>query len=259
MILDRPTIQNLLNYSLDVNTYPDLYLNTVIAAVEGDIERYLGWNPTLHYWQNEEGTAQYVQGGPYAGRYLLEMRNQPLVPGDATAIFTSLQLRYAMTPPTGTSVTLSYATVMHDTAQVFCLGPGAVEAMFAFAPSLQAVSAVGYTASYCAGYAVNNGTDPINPVTSLPFTNVSPLPTQIQQAAALLVREKLIFGAALNKSWDSPAAGFVTRRRVGEREEAYQVPTQSTASRTLGFGTSLSGSAAQLLKPYIRRQEPLFV
>jgi hypothetical protein len=264
MILTRQQVADFLARPdvLDPDVFSDPYLNGVITGVEGAITAFLRWNPVLSLHTNEQGVAQYVQNGNYAGRYLVELKNQPLVPGEAPAIFTKFQLRYPLTIPTASDVALDFVKVFNETGQVFCLAPGTVEALtavtFGYAPIMNRATAVGYVASYAAGYAVGNGSDPLNPLTTLPFTGITPLPPHIRDAAVLLVRERLMYDRAMNAQPDNPNAAMRYRVRVGEREEEYRPMSSAGGPGKLGMGTPLSERAAMLLQGSVKRRLPLF-
>jgi hypothetical protein len=264
MILTRQQVADLLGRPdvLDPDVFSDAYLNGVISGVEGAITTFLRWNPVLSIYTNEQGVAQFIQSGSYAGRYLVELKNQPLVPGEAPAIFTKFQLRYPLTIPTGSDVALDFVKVFNDTGQVFCLAPGTVEALaavtFGYAPPMSRATAVAYVASYAAGYATGNGSDPLNPLTSLPFSGVPTLPTYIRDAALLLVRERLMYDRVLNAQPDNPNAAMRYRVRVGEREEQYRPMSSAGVPGKLGMGTPLSDRAAILLQSSVKRRLPLF-
>jgi hypothetical protein len=264
-LLDRATLAALSNRTdvLNTTTYPDAYLLPLLAATEAQIERYLRYRPSLSLHSNEEGPATYLGAGPYAGRYLIELVHRPLVPGAATAIFTTLQLTYALALTTPTDIPLDSVVVEHSTGRLFALAPGFVDALagvgfqYATTPSLHGI---GYIASYAAGWSAIG--DPSAPGGG--SYGADPVPKDIQYAAALLAQEALAVQAAQNANAAQPFAGILQSVRVGERSESYR-PLQgsslgsSGAGAALGFGSALAQQAASILGRYKKAPAPQFV
>ena len=100
-------------------------------------------------------------------------------------------------------------------------------------------------------------------VTTATSFNAKPIPTQIQEAAALLVRERIIFDDASNNDPSSPFAGFVTSKTEGSRSWSYGGangnPNKSGGVGTLGFGTILSDTARNKLVKYQKRRTPVAI
>lgn len=350
-LLDVPTLINLTNRSAYGNTamYSASYMDSVIQTVSDEIAGFIGFQPYLHFENNEEGLCIYQTKGSYAGRYFIELKQKPLVPGNAYSIFNVLNLTYGLSLLPPSQVSLQFVQIFHHTSQITCLAPGVIDAFSGigfgqyFIPS---IVAVGYIASYYAGWStgindpVPNGggtglagtltldpngsgavtgatlTDPgadyetppilvvtpamgdtgngalilatLDPagggfvsnlsvlaggqgyaqvptlgVTTATSFNAKPIPTQIQEAAALLVRERIIFDDASNNDPSSPFAGFVTSKTEGSRSWSYGGangnPNKSGGVGTLGFGTILSDTARNKLVKYQKRRTPVAI
>jgi hypothetical protein len=251
-LLDRATLTDSSGNAsfLDADSYADAYLAAVLASVDSEIARYLRWTPWLQQTVGEEGAVTWLDSGPYAGRYLIQLRNKFLIPGTAAQVFDGggLSLQYALALTVPSTVSLQFITLRHDTGRVFCLAPGTVEAFtplfFGYAPPLQNLYAVGYQADYWSGFLTGVG-DPTPPV----GVTVPTLPDDIREAAALLVQEKAIFDAQHRKQMDNPFGAFLLERQVGERRERYGMP-QRIGSASLGYGTPMADAARVLLEPW---------
>ena len=250
--LNRPTIEQ------EIAEATPGYYADVLAAVEDEVASYLGYNPCLSVHTGEQGIARLVRSGPYAGRYFIELKHRPLVPGPASAIFAALALDYALVAAIDTQVNYDFVQVEHGTGQIFSVAPGAVDALmgltwgYAAMPGIQGVT---YTASYAAGYAT--GVDDPVPLPGGSYDAI-PLPTDIKQAALLLVRERLAADLALNANPGTPNAPYVTAQRFDEWQLTMAAGTTPTAP-SMGYGTRLAWQAEQKLKSHRRLWVPSFI
>jgi hypothetical protein len=155
MLLDQTSLGRLLNRA-DVGNqtaYDSGYIAGVIADAQSAIAGYLGYDPVLAVVEDEEGAVEYVQSGVYVGRYALSLAHAPLIPGPAPTVFSSLQLTYGLATLPASGVDFSSITLLHSVGRAFTLAPGAVEALTWQYGLTPGVRAVGYIATYVAGYA----------------------------------------------------------------------------------------------------------
>lgn len=260
-ILDQETLASLANRAdlADPAKYDPAYIAAVIADAADAIAGYLGFDPVLQVVTAEEGTVSYVQSGAYVGRYALTLGHAPLIPGPASAIFSSLQLRYGLSNLPDSAVSLDTVTVLHALGRAFTLAPGAVEALtwqYGLTPGVQAV---GFVASYVAGYATGID-DPMLPG-NIAY-GAPPMPANITQAAVLLCRERIALDDAANQQTTNASAGSISYIRTADQEVKYQTYSQTSttgSSSQLGSGTALSTAAAKRLNSYRRVLLPMFI
>src|SRR5437763_1517851 len=120
-LLDRATLADISGNAayLDSTRYGDGRLAAILSAVDSSVCAYLRFTPYLMLHAAEEGVAQYLGSGDFAGRYLIELQHRPLVPGTAAQIFTSLELRYALGSVAPSTVSLDLVQVDHGTARAY--------------------------------------------------------------------------------------------------------------------------------------------
>lgn len=255
-LLNAATLATLTNNTAYTNTttYPTAYMNGVLSAVQQSVARYLQYDPTLTAWVNEEGGVTYLGSGAYAGRYLIELRNRPLIPGTASTVFSSLALTYSLSLTLPSTLDLTQVVVDHTGARVFALAPGAVEALmgsgFGRSTSVPPIWATAYLASYTAGFSTGIS-DPMPPGGG--SYGAQAIPADIQYAAALLAQEALAVQTAQNADTTQPYAGILTSIRVGERAQTYRpLGAGGNGSCSLGYGGPLAQQAQAILERYKR-------
>lgn len=153
-LLDQTALSDRMPDPSVLDDFPEEYVAALLADTDEAVVSYLGWDPRLSVHEAEEGTVELAQGGPYVGSYLLELDHLPLVAGPPETAILALALSYPVVYLPSIACDPRRLLLAHATAQVWV--PLAVVGGAYFGGARQA-TAIGYVASYVAGYATGSG------------------------------------------------------------------------------------------------------